>query len=57
MSGFVKEQVNGVEIEHFSTSSQIKITIKDDDGTQNIWLDYSQFDDLKKVVNKVCLGW
>lgn len=61
MSGFTKINEGTVKIEHFSTSSTIKITFthqeqKNQQGdTEEIvteqWFDYSQFSDLKKAVN------
>lgn len=61
MSGFTKIKEGTVEIEHFSTSSTIKITFthqeqKNQQGDMEEivteqWFDYSQFSDLKKAVN------
>ena len=61
MSGFTKIKEGTVEIEHFSTSSGIKITFKHQEQKNQQgdmeeivteqWFDYSQFSDLKKAVN------
>ncbi|MFA5300673.1 MAG: hypothetical protein WC389_20995 [Lutibacter sp.] len=56
MSGFKKISIGSVEIEHFSTSSLIKITFKhevpDESGkTEEVvseqWFSYSEFTDLR----------
>ena len=62
MSGFTKIEIDNVTIEHYSTSSQIKITIVypqpwEEDGPyeafkKELWLDYTEFDDLKKAIGR-----
>ena len=62
MSGLVKSEEGKVKIVHYSSSSLIKIVVKSDepleDGTteekeDEVWFDYSSFNDLKKLINKV----
>jgi len=50
-----------ITLEHFSTSSYIKLTIEDKEPIENgrdyeitikeVWLDYTQYDDLKELMN------
>ena len=62
MSGFAKINEGTVEIEHLSTASVIKITFthqeqKSQQGETEgviteLWLEYAEFSDLKKAVNR-----
>jgi hypothetical protein len=62
MSGFVKRKVGTVEIEHYSSSSNIKITFTHEveidisGNTEKVvteqWFDYAEFSDLKKACNQ-----
>jgi hypothetical protein len=60
MSGFTKIKVGDVELEHYSTSSLIKMTLttmeelkqgaKAEKVETVVWFEYSTFDDLIKAI-------
>lgn len=60
--GLTLEKGN-VKIEHYSTSSQLKITItsknvqtdwgKYEDFVNELWLEYDQFENLKDIINQI----
>lgn len=59
MSGWKEIEVGKVKIVHHSASSVIQIIVKDKEEyqpghfreeTNELWLDYSQFEDLKKAL-------
>jgi hypothetical protein len=62
MSGFTKIKEDTVKIEHFSSSSLIKVTFTHEfitNGNGDLetsitdkWFEYGEFSDLKKAVNK-----
>ena len=58
MSGWTFVREGKVYLEHYSTSSQIKMTIQTEDPvlgtvyTEN-WFDYNEFDDLQKCIFKL----
>ena len=62
MSGWTKIGCGKVELEHFSTSSSVKMTIHSEtEITQGnmspvdivMWLDYQEFDDMVEAVRKL----
>ena len=63
MSGWTLVKEGDVLLEHSSTSSQVKITIrttneqidwgKYEDVEEEVWLSYSQFEDLRNAINKI----
>jgi len=61
MSGWTEREHGDVKIKHYSTSSQIEMTIttmeeleqgKSSEVKQTIWFDYGTFSDLREVVNQ-----
>lgn len=59
MSGWTKRQVGNIELIHHSTSSLIEMIITSHEPPEpyqsdmvkyTIWLDYKDFDDLKKAI-------
>lgn len=59
MSGWTKRQVGNIELIHHSTASLVEIIIHSDELTErlvpeihqkSIYLDYEEFDDLKKAI-------
>lgn len=62
MSGFTSVGFENVQIKHHSTSSQVEIVVEINDeyeqgkfrrATRNIWLDYSDFDNLIKAIDQI----
>lgn len=50
---FTKTKVGEIELQHLSTASLIEIYVKDKDNPDNLYLTYSQFEDLIKVINEL----
>jgi len=53
MSGWVKVKEGVVTLEHYSTSSLIKLTIDSESGPIESWFDYAEYDDLQKCMAKI----
>jgi len=60
MSGWTIAREGNVDLEHLSTSSQVKMTITDyPDGydqapvLREFWFDYAEFDALSKCVDRI----
>lgn len=62
MSGWTEISHGSVKIKHYSTSSQVKISVTRpeeisqghwEDTTQELWLEYSDFTDLKTLIKKL----
>jgi hypothetical protein len=61
MSGWTEIEVGKVKMIHHSTSSLVQIIVTDieeyqpghyREETNELWIDYYQFEDLKKAINK-----
>lgn len=61
MSGWTERQSGKVKIEHWSTSSAIRIIVKKreevkmgvfEDVEEELWLDYEEFGNLREVINQ-----
>lgn len=50
MSGWTKITVGDVTLKHSSTASVIELIVEDQDGKDSVWLDYYQFEQLKKAI-------
>lgn len=62
MSGWQKIELGNVKIVHHSTSSVVQIIVKDREEyipghireeTNELWLDYDQFENLKSVIKQL----
>lgn len=50
MSGWISIDNGDVTLIHHSTASVIQIVVQDEDGKSDLWLDYYQFEQLKKAI-------
>lgn len=50
MSGWINVDNGDIRLIHHSTASVIQIIVQDEDGTNEIWLDYYQFEQLKEAI-------
>lgn len=50
MSGWISSENGDVKLIHHSTASIIQIVVTDEHGTSELWLDYYQFEQLKKAI-------
>jgi hypothetical protein len=64
MSGWTKMKVGKVSLEHYSTSSSVKLTLTSteeirqgisEEVTEDVWFDYEQIKDLKEALNEIDL--
>lgn len=62
MSGWIEKEVGKVKLVHHSTSSVVQIIVTDREEympghfreeTNELWIDYNQFEDLKNVIKEL----
>ncbi len=53
MSGWIKEKEGNVTLVHHSTSSTIELIVEYEGEENRFWLDYYEYENLKKLILKI----